>query len=126
MTVKKTHELKHLQSRYSEAIAKFDRASEGVKTMQREAALHKRQADEIESQIKKLESAGHIPVITEHALLRYFERVLGYDLEAIKSQLITDDIAATVNNMVSGKIPAMGCRLVFKDRVVITLEAPGI
>jgi len=122
MTVKRSHELKHLKSHHAELLAKYNAANESVKAGQKEAALFKRQADEVEARIKAAESHGNEPVVSEHALLRYFERVLGFDLEAIRSQLVTDDIAAVINQTGSGKIPAKGCRLVFKDRVVVTLE----
>lgn len=31
------------------------------------------------------------PVVTDHALIRYIERVLGYDLEAVKALILTPD-----------------------------------
>jgi hypothetical protein len=120
MTISKTHELKQLRTRLAKAEAEERSAGEEVKVAQKRQAEVRKLAGDLRARISQLE--GKSPVITEHALLRYFERVLGYDLEAVANGLMTDQVKAMLSQMPNGKIPSVGCRLVAKDGVIVTLE----
>lgn len=64
-------------------------------------------------------------VISEHALLRYFERVLGYNLDSVKEQILKDCPLPTIKTLGGkGKFPSNSERfyLVLKDHVVVTIE----
>ena len=56
-------------------------------------------------------------------MLRYFERVLGYDLNEIRGMILSDQTKAFIDQFGSGKIPGQGFRIVVKDRTIVTIEA---
>lgn len=114
------HELKQLQVRLRKALNLADIAREEAKQAQRKENAARILAGELQKQIGEVEEKGI--TITEHALLRYFERVLGYDLGLIQQGLITPEVRAIAREMKNGKIPSLECRLVFKEGVVVTLE----
>ncbi len=120
MTINKTHELKQLRTRLAKAEAEANSAKEEVRLAQKREADARKLCGELKQRINQIE--GKAPIITEHALLRYFERVLGYDLEAVANGLLTDQVKAVIAEMPNGKIPSVGCRLVAKDGVIVTLE----
>jgi hypothetical protein len=63
------------------------------------------------------------PTVTDHAMIRYIERVMGIDMEALKARILTPETRAFIDQFGSGKFPvAPGYRLVVKNRVVITVE----
>ena len=67
------------------------------------------------------------PVVTEHAILRYLERVKGIDIIAIEREILNPKTIETINTHGIGpsKIPlstVRGCRLVVDDKTVITVE----
>jgi len=61
--------------------------------------------------------------ISEHALLRYFERVKGFDLKEIKCEILSDPVVALVDKLgPSGSFPnSNGYRVVIKNNVVVTI-----
>jgi septal ring factor EnvC (AmiA/AmiB activator) len=115
------HDLKQLRTRLAKAEAEADAAKEETRVSQKRETDARKLVSDLKQQIERLE--GKRPILTEHALLRYFERVLGYDLEAITSGLLSEPVVALIGQMPNGRIPAPGCRLVVKDGVVVTLEA---
>lgn len=87
-------------------------------------------ADQLKNKIKELESETDEEIsISEHAYLRYFERVLNYDLKEIKKEIITDqvlDLTSKLGN--SGSFPTgkktndgKEYRVALKNNVVVTV-----
>jgi len=74
-----------------------------------------------QSEVSKRESRDNIePTITDHALLRYIERVHGIDVEAMKSWLLNDAVKSAV---VSGAASCIqdGLKFVIKGSSVVTV-----
>lgn len=120
MTIRNSHELKQLRTRLAKAEAEANTAREDVRLAQKRETDCRKLVASLKQQIEKME--GKSIIVSEHALLRYFERVLGYDLDAITKGLLTDEATAMINAMPNGKIPSVGCRLVVSDGVVVTIE----
>jgi len=59
--------------------------------------------------------------ITDHALVRYFERVLGYDLEAIKAAIVPVKTAEQIGVIKSGLFPVEDFRVRVKSGTVVTV-----
>lgn len=88
-----------------------------------------------EKNIEKLKKKG--PIVTEHALLRFFERVLGYDLEEVKKLILTPEVKELVVEYGSGCYPTQVGEMNFTlnptntfsvrvvDNSVVTLEERG-
>lgn len=60
------------------------------------------------------------PRITDHAVLRYIERVHGVDVEKIRSQLLTDAVKLAARTGAS-KVKRHDCTLVLKSDAVVTV-----
>lgn len=74
---------------------------------------------------EKLYELTHQPdkvILSEHALLRYLERVSKIDLEAIRHQLLPPALELEIRTLGDGFFPAPGCRLVVKQGIVVTVE----
>lgn len=121
MSVRTSHELKQLQSMLAKKQAEHSAAKAESISAQRRVSALEREVLSLQSKIDSISSKKEV-VISEHALLRYFERVLGYDLDAIRRGLLTDDVVTLINEFKSGKIPAAGCRLIVQDRTVVSLD----
>ena len=60
--------------------------------------------------------------ISDHAILRYLERIKGIDIEAIKEEMDIPKIQTMVNILGStGKYPLCGYHAVVKDYIVTTV-----
>ena len=63
------------------------------------------------------------PVVTDHALVRYIERVKGIDVEALRGEILTDGRRAAIKRYGSLKIPLPdGARVVVKEGVIVTVS----
>lgn len=47
-------------------------------------------------------------IVTDHAMLRYFERVLGIDVEALRATMLTPSQLESVKRMGAGELPIGG------------------
>jgi hypothetical protein len=93
-----------------------------IANRQKEFSLKQKIIAELEQEIKKLDSPTDLTV-SEHAYLRYFERVKGYDLEEIKNEILSDTVLALVEKLGgSGLFPNGDYRVVIRNNVVITIK----
>lgn len=61
-------------------------------------------------------------VLTDHALIRYMERVMELDLGAIRAEILSPRNLALIQTMKSCRIPAgKGCDLVVVDGRIVSV-----
>ena len=58
---------------------------------------------------------------TDHSLIRYLERVIGLDVEVLKSRIIPDETQLLIDQLGDGEFPCGDYNIVVKDRTVITV-----
>jgi hypothetical protein len=80
---------------------------------------------ELEEKIKALPTKTGGVVVSEHALLRYLERVKGMDLNAIAAEIL-DDKSKELIEFAQGNVTLKrpDYRVVVKDHVVVTVNEP--
>jgi predicted nuclease with TOPRIM domain len=80
------------------------------------------QAKDIKHNINNLSNKEII--ITEHAILRYIERILKVDINDVKSNILTDEVKKQIEflNGTRGKIHNNGSILVIENNKIITVE----
>jgi hypothetical protein len=66
-------------------------------------------------------------VVSEHAILRYLERVAGVNLDEVREKILSPSVRKYIDELGSGKFPQNGSetgkyRVVVKNRVVTTVE----
>lgn len=81
----------------------------------------------IESEIKQLqETATTRPIVTEHAMARFVERVIGVSNDELLARMVPHETRDLIRQLQSGKIPVNDAlvpfRLVVRNGVVITVE----
>lgn len=107
-------ELAHLEIEYSAERERFQTSQA------RMTELNKRR----DILNKKLEKITAKLTISEHAIIRYIERVIGINIDEITNKILTPEIEAMYNNLGSGKFPIEGgkARVVIKNNVIVTVE----
>jgi hypothetical protein len=79
------------------------------------------QIKKLEKLIKKLDCKKELKV-SEHAILRYFERVMGVDIQMIERRILSDKIFEYVEKLgPNGTYPNDGHSVVMKDGTVTTI-----
>lgn len=62
------------------------------------------------------------PLVTDHAVIRYLERMMGIDVERLRSELLSDGRAALIRSMSTGHLhTADGATLVVLDAKVVSV-----
>jgi recombination DNA repair RAD52 pathway protein len=68
---------------------------------------------------------GAMTRVSDHAIVRYLERVKGLDIEAIKKEILPDALSRAAKKMGNGFYPVNGTHKVrIKNQVVITVLNP--
>lgn len=98
--------------------------------MQRNRDMHQAQAIKKEKRdiVKRIDLlARERSIVTDHAVLRYLQRVKGIDIEAVRDEILAHDAAGLIDQLGNAKIPiGNGCRIVVEDYTVVTvLEKAG-
>lgn len=121
-TIYKT-KLKGLQSQISKLKSDIDLDRAQLSTIQKGINSKLARIKELEKEFKKLSQNNEL-IVSEHAILRYLERVKELDLEEVTNSILNEkamELYEKLENS-SGKYPADGFNLVIKDNVVITIE----
>lgn len=63
------------------------------------------------------------PMITDHAIVRYLERVKGMNIKDLEKEILNDATIDLVNKFEGvGTFPCEGFRIVVKNNVVVTIK----
>lgn len=115
------HELKALQTRLTKARAEEGLKKEIMQTASREYEQSRSLVKHLEQEIES--NTAKAPVVSEHALLRYIQRLYGVDLDEVSSQILTPSTVAAIKTLGSGKYPLeCGGKAVVKGNTVVSIE----
>jgi len=68
---------------------------------------------------KMLDSIGNPVEVSDHALIRYMERHMEFDIEGCKKSLLTPLVVEAINNGAK-KVTIEGIRFVVEDKIIVT------
>lgn len=116
------HELKGLQvqlekARAEQSLTKTEIA--GLQQKERQAAATIRT---LEERIKQVQLASAEPIVSEHAMLRWLQRVDGVDLEKVKMAILDEKTKSSIKFAQNGRIVKHGVTLIFKNSTIVTVE----
>lgn len=125
MSIETTQELKSLNTRIKKLQAEYKDIEEEIKALDRKKFQIFREQASLRQRVFEIEQASKEPVVTEHAMLRYFERVHGFNLEQIKKDILTPEVTKMIKEFKSGKFPVDNgykFKVVSKDKTIVTIE----
>lgn len=119
-------ELKSLQRRLSESEVRLRMALQEVTDAQTRASTERLKMDALRKQIFQLTAKDKPVVVTEHALLRYLERVCGVSMEETRKKILPEETEAHVKSFRTGTFGVAGSHKVkAKNGVVVTVLTNG-
>lgn len=116
-----SQELKRFQSLHHQLQLELKALQESGTRLKMEIATKEKQIKEVEEKIHKLKGADASIIVSEHAILRYLERVYRLDLEKIKQEILPERIAAQAKVIGNGRYGVIDHTLLIKDNVVVTV-----
>lgn len=121
MAVNDSQKLKRLQTDKAETNNQLQDLRQTQQTLNEQASKLTLRLKSINKDIEKLTKKD--VVVSEHALLRYIERVYGIDLEEIKEEILGDGRRSMIEFAKNGKFKIKDKHeLVVKNSVVITIQ----
>lgn len=119
--IKDARKIKGLQSQLSALQGEAEAIKIDISSKQKEYNNKMNAINRLKQQIDNLSKNKNIK-ISEHALIRYFERVKGYDIDEIEKEILNDDILKMVEVLGgNGKYPNKDYSVVIKDFTVTTI-----
>ncbi len=77
---------------------------------------------DIEEEIERLKHVPDEITVTDHAIIRYMERVLGLTMEDLKKDIVSEKLKAMAGKMQSGNFTIDGKELVMRNRAIVTIK----
>lgn len=74
----------------------------------------------VESKIEELKNSHMELVVSDHAIVRYLERVENLDIEAIKKKIVTEKVNELINKLGNGVFPVNDTFKITVNKKVIT------
>lgn len=124
MSLQSDQTRKKLESQLAKQVSEIEASKIEVGNLQKQLAQKEKAAKELREKIAALAAKKRKEIgITEHALLRYLERVKGMDLAALEQEIITEKIRGLVAELGgSGQYPSgEGYAVVMKDFQIVTI-----
>lgn len=120
--IKKGHELKDLYSRLEKAKAERASASREKSEVIRKEKAANLKVQALQEEINELKKEEGL-ILSEHATLRYLERVELIPIDQVKEKIITDELVRLHNVLGNGTYPVgdTGVSVVIKNNVIITI-----
>lgn len=122
MSVTTGVEIKSLQTQLAKLKVKRESAIGEQRSICKTIDDFQKEIVSIEGKIASLQKKTKQLIISEHAILRYLERVKGIDLEQIRSEMILPKMKVAMEQFKDGTFSGPNnCKLVVKDNTVVTI-----
>lgn len=77
---------------------------------------------DINKEILILKNTSKEVIISEHAIIRYLERVMGINIEEIKKSIVNEEQTKLIKSFQPKKLKTENMTLIIRDNVIITVE----
>jgi len=121
MKIKDSRTLKGLQTQLSKIEGEISALETQRRNLDKEVNQKKSIKQSLQAQIKNLESSDKL-IVSEHATLRYIERVMGIDIEKLNNKILTDSVSTAYSSMGNGSYPIEGGHVVVKNGKIVTIK----
>lgn len=116
------HELKALQSQITQLDAEVSGLQSQFNTLKSDLDRKRSKLKGLKQKLNDALKGNETPIVSEHAILRYLERVKGIDIEAVRNEIMDERTETMVKFASSGRIKKDTHVLVVKNNVIITVE----
>ncbi len=115
----KSNDLKALRTRERKLLGEIENIELEKKDINSRLNSKSRELNSLKVKITNLQKGVKV---SEHAKLRYIERVLGINLKEIEALILDKPTEKIINTTQNGKINKDGFRLIFKNKQIVTVE----
>jgi chromosome segregation ATPase len=117
-----TQEIKSLKTQILKLEAESKTLSDEIKGKQKDFSTVTNKIKTLKTKLETIQLSSAEPIVSEHAILRYLERVRGIDLEEIKKEILDDKAKEHIKFAKSCKIKRSDHTLIVRDNTIVTVE----
>jgi predicted RNase H-like nuclease (RuvC/YqgF family) len=114
-------EINFLNRRIAEIEERLSSLREQDKNLRKQIREEERRLLTAKEKLERLTKKAEEPILTDHALVRYLERVKGIDIAQMKKEILNDKLRELIGTLGNGKFPCDGFTAIVKDNQVITI-----
>lgn len=121
--LRQREELKQLESLHARLVGKISGLEVQQNETKKELSTLKQELNSVNQKIRALKHQSEL-IMSEHAILRYVERVLKIDLDSLVTSVVEDsDLLRQVETLGNGTYPMKNgdYKVVVKNNVIITV-----
>ena len=118
-----THKIKSIQTELAKRATKIAHIKAEISSLNKQMTVEEKRVKELKKMLENMGKNDTI-VVSEHALLRYFERHLGFDLKMESEKMLTPTLLELVGKLgPSGTYPVkeLEISVVMKDNTIVTV-----
>jgi len=120
--MEEVRKLKELKSRLAVHKAEREGILEDLRLRQRELSAKDKTIKHLQEEISKIDGSSGIKV-SEHAIIRYLERVEGLNVEEVENKILTEDLVSLTEKLGStGTYPIGEVQAVLKNNTIVTIK----
>lgn len=120
--MKEVRQYKQLKSQLDNLLGDSEAMKIDIANKQREYAIKQQSIAQLKAEMDKLNGKENLKV-SEHAIVRYFERIIGYNIEEIQDIILSDEVVALVEKLGgTGTFNCDGYSVVIKNYTVVTIK----
>lgn len=122
MGMKEREEIKQLESIKNELTGKLQGLKVQKVNLDKEINSTADNINNLLRKIERLKQSGNL-IISEHAIIRYIERVLGINIEEVTNKIVPEEIKKQIEVLGNGtySVNEGEFKIVIKDNVVVTV-----
>lgn len=114
-------ELKSLETQLKKAEIEHEALKDQQRELSKKISLSSDKVTGLMQRIAAFKAVGDL-VVSEHAILRYLERMGIVDVGDLEKRIATEDIKKQVELLGDGKYPLGSLRAVVRNNTVVTVE----
>lgn len=120
--MKEVREIKKLHTQLNILIEKYEICSIDFRNKEKELSNLLKEINRMKDVIQKAENTKTLKV-SEHAIVRYFERVKGFNIEEIEKEILSENVVSLINKLDgnNGTYPNGDYSVILKNNTVITV-----
>lgn len=114
--------IKSINTQIKQLESSLQTLNEDVRTKQKAASAMSNRVTALKEKLLNIQTHTATPIISEHAILRYLERVKGVDIEELKNEILDHNTVAQIKFAGNCTIKKANYTLVVKNNTIITIE----
>ena len=118
----KSTKLKSAQVRLGRVVENISTVEADIKALQSNLQKLKSQKSKVQSEIDQLTSSDGGLIVSEHALIRYMERVMDFDMSLIAGAMLEDQLKSAHQKLGNGTYPLSdGNKVVIRNNTIVSV-----